>query len=149
MTLNELLPNFLALIASTFKRPFAELKQPEQSVWHPVFICTMESAVSPALVDFICKESAVGHAETITAQTRLQDDLGVYGDDATDLLLAYAKTFHVDVSCFMAADYFDGEGVDVLAWFRLVKPRRKDLTVGHLQQGIDAQRLDEAIIQGA
>jgi len=109
----------------------------------------MEPTVSTALVDFIREESAVGHAEIITAQTRLQEDLGVYGDDATDLLLAYAKTFHVDVSCFMAADYFDGEGLDVLAWFRPVKPRRKGLTVGHLQRGIDAQRLDEVIIQGA
>jgi hypothetical protein len=109
----------------------------------------MEPAVSTALVDFIRKESAVGHSETITAQMRLQQDLGVYGDDAIDLLLAYAETFHVDVSYFMAAAYFDGEGVDVLAWFRPVKPRRKELTVGHLQRGTDAQRLDEAIIQGA
>jgi hypothetical protein len=109
----------------------------------------MEPFLSTALVDFIRKESAVGPSETITAQTRLQDDLGVYGDDATNLLLAYAQTFHVDVSHFRAADYFDGEGVDVLAWFRPVKPRRKQLTVGHLQHGINALRLDEAIIQGA
>lgn len=109
----------------------------------------MEPAVSIALVNFIRKERAVGHAKPIIAQTCLQEDLGVYGDDAIDLLLAYAKTFHVDISYFMAANYFDGEGVDVLAWFRPVKPRRKELTVGHLQRGIDAQRLDEAIIQGA
>lgn len=114
-----------------------------------VFTCAMEPCLSTALIDFIRKQSGVGHAEAISAQTRLQDDLGVYGDDATDLLLAYAKTFHVDVSHFMAADYFDGEGLDVLAWFRPVKPHRKDLTVGHLQRGIEAQRLDETIIHGA
>ena len=108
----------------------------------------MEPSLSTALVDFIREESGVGLSENITAQTRLQDDLGVYGDDATDLLLAYAKTFHVDVSHFRAADYFDAEGLDVLAWFRPVKPRRKELTVGQLQRGIEAQRLDEAIIQG-
>ena len=78
-----------------------------------------------ALVDFIRAERGVSAAETITAQTRLQDDLGVYGDDATDLLFTYAKTFHMDVSQLMAADYFDAEGLDVLAWFRLVKARRK------------------------
>ncbi len=79
----------------------------------------------------------------------MQDDLGVYGDDAMDFLVAYAKTFHVDLTQFMAADYFDGEGIDVLAWFRPAKARRKELTVGHLQSGIEAKRLDEVIIQGA
>ena len=109
----------------------------------------MEPSLSTALVDFIREESGVSFSETITAHTRLQDDLGVYGDDATDLLLAYAKAFHVDITQFPAADYFDSEGIDVLAWFRLVKPRRKELTVGHLQRGIEAQRLDETITQGA
>ena len=108
----------------------------------------MEPFLSTALVDFIRAESGVSCAETITARTRLQDDLGVYGDDATDLLLAYAKAFDVDVTQFPAADYFDGEGLDVLAWFRPVKPRRKEPTVGHLQRGIEAQRLDETITQG-
>jgi hypothetical protein len=108
----------------------------------------MEPSLSTALVDFIREQSSVSAFETIAADTRLQDDLGVYGDDAVDLLLAYAKAFDVDVSQFMAADYFDGEGMDVLAWFRPVKPRRKELTVGHLQRGIEAKRLDEAIIQG-
>lgn len=109
----------------------------------------MEPSLSAALVAFIRAESGVSVFEPIAAHTRLQDDLGVYGDDATDLLLAYAKAFHVDVSRFPAADYFDGEGVDVLAWFRPVKPRRKELTVGHLQRGIEAQRLDETITQEA
>lgn len=114
-----------------------------------MFICSMEPLLSPALVDFIREQSGVSPSETIAAHTRLQDDLGVYGDDSTDLLLAYAKTFHVDVTQFPAADYFDSEGLDVLAWFRPVKPRRKELTVGHLQRGIQAGRLDEGITQGA
>ena len=94
-------------------------------------------------------EWGISASTAITASTRLQDDLNVYGDEAMDFLLAYGKTFHVDVSQFMAADYFDGEGIDVLAWFRPVKARRKELTVGHLQRGIDAKQLDEAIIQRA
>ena len=114
-----------------------------------MFICSVEPTLSTALVDFIRDKSGVADSEPITARTRLQDDLGVYGDDSTDLLLAYARAFHVDVSHFPAADYFDGEGLDVLAWFRPVKSRRKELTVGHLQRGIEAQRLDETITQGA
>lgn len=114
-----------------------------------MFLCSVEPLLSTALVDFIRAQRGVSITETIAAHTRLQDDLGVYGDDSTDLLLAYAKTFHVDVTRFPAADYFDGEGLDVLAWCRPVKPQRKGLTVGHLQRGIHAGRLDEGITQGA
>ena len=78
----------------------------------------------------------------------MQRDLGVYGDDAVELLVAYGKYFQVDVSQFMAADYFDGEGPDVLAWFRPVRTR-KELTVGQLQQGIAAGRLDEQVLRAA
>jgi hypothetical protein len=53
----------------------------------------------------------------------------------------------------MAADYFDGEGMDVLGGLLravgLAKSRnRKELTVGHLQRGIAAKRLDEQVIAG-
>ena len=78
----------------------------------------------------------------------MQRDLGVYGDDAVEFLLAYGKAFQVDVRPFMAADYFDGEGPDVRAWFKPVR-KRKELTVGHLQQGIAAGRLDEQITSRA
>lgn len=106
----------------------------------------MEPLLSPALVDFIREECVISASMAITASTRLQDEFGVYGDDATDLLLAYAKAFHVDLTRFTAADYFDGEGLDVLAWFRPAKPQRKKLTVIHLQRGIEAKRLVEVII---
>jgi hypothetical protein len=47
----------------------------------------------------------------------LYEDLGIYGDDATDLLISYGKRFNVDVSKFMAADYFKGKGVDMIGNF--------------------------------
>lgn len=82
----------------------------------------------------------------------MQRDLGVYGDDAIEFLVAYSKNFHVDVVHFSAADYFDGEGLDVfgfvLGLFRPAKNRRKELIVGHLQKGVDAKRLDEQVIDG-
>ena len=83
----------------------------------------------------------------------MQRDLGVYGDDAIEFLVAYSDKFQVDVTNFMAADYFDGEGPDVLgfvlALFIPAKKQRKDLTVGHLQKGIIAKRLDEQVIHNA
>ena len=78
----------------------------------------------------------------------MQRDFGIYGDDAVEFLLAYAAAFKVDVSRFMAADYFAGEGLDLLAWFKPIK-KYKELTVLHLQQGIAAGRLDETVIRGA
>ena len=76
----------------------------------------------------------------------MQRDLGIYGDDAVEFLLAYGTAFQVDISQFMAADYFDGEGMGMLAWFGPVR-KRKELTAGHLQQGIAAGRLDEQVLR--
>lgn len=83
----------------------------------------------------------------IDMNTGLEDDLGVYGDDAVELMIDYGKHFHVDVSNFMFADYFSGEGNDLfLGLFRKNKKARKMLTVGHLYKGIIAGRLDEDVI---
>ena len=106
------------------------------------------------LVAFIRMECGISASTAITASTSMQGDLGIYGDDATDFLLAYAKAFNVDVTQFMAADYFDAEGAgqplgQLFRWFGATMVRKKELTVGHLQRGIDAKRLDEQIIQGA
>ena len=108
----------------------------------------MNALVSTALINFIRLECGIAPSVAIIASTEMQRDLGVYGDDAMEFLLAYSKAFHVDLSQFMAADYFDGEGMDILAWFKPSK-KRKELTAGHLQQGIDAKRLNEQLLHGA
>jgi len=104
------------------------------------------------LRDFVVKQSCVDDG-LITIETRIEDDLGVYGDDAVEFMIAYGKEFNVDVSNFMAADYFDGEGG--LKLFPFIKhifgikgtsTSRKTLTVGHLEKGIIAGRLDEEVI---
>ncbi|MGK9127175.1 DUF1493 family protein [Olivibacter sp. SA151] len=38
--------------------------------------------------------------------TRLEDDLGVYGDDAVDFIVKYSETLNVDVSDFNIKDFF-------------------------------------------
>jgi hypothetical protein len=94
------------------------------------------------------------HENEVTPCTRLYDDLGVYGDDASDLLIEYGKRFNVDVSKFMAADYFKGEGIDMIGGLiRLFSGKQsaglKTLTVNDLEKGIVAGRLDEEVIAGA
>lgn len=102
------------------------------------------------LKSFVIKEAAV-EDEEVTREAKIENDLGVTGDDAVDFLIAYSKAFNVDVTKFMAADYFDGEGDPILPaiirFFTGKKKRiNKILTVGHLEKGILAGRLDEDVI---
>jgi acyl carrier protein len=91
------------------------------------------------------------HENEVTQDSRPYEDLGVYGDDATELLIKYGKKFNVDVSKFMAADYFKGEGIDMIAGlFQLISGKEpsglKVLTVKDLEKGIIAGRLDEEVM---
>lgn len=99
---------------------------------------------------FVIKESVVDNEE-ITRDTQIEDNLGVTGDDAVDFIIAYGKVFNVDVTKFMAANYFNGEGnVILLSLLRAItgikKRQNKILTVGHLEKGILAGRLDEEVV---
>ena len=82
----------------------------------------------------------------IASQSRLEEDLQIWGDDAVEYLIAFGKHFHVDVSRFMAADYFSGEGIDLLALFRKSKQIKKVLRIHDLEKAVAAGRLDEDVI---
>ncbi len=88
--------------------------------------------------------------ESILETSSVEKDLGIYGDDAVEYILAFGKKFNVDVSNFMAADYFSPEGIDIIgAVVRMFtgKPKPiKTLTISHLVKAIIAGRLDEDII---
>jgi acyl carrier protein len=113
----------------------------------------MSSSTFDHLKAFIVEQVGVYENE-VTPDARLYEDLGVYGGDATDLLINYGKRFKVDVSKFMAADYFKGEGFDLMACLiRFFTGKRpggafKILTVNDLEKGIAAGRLDEEVIAG-
>lgn len=99
---------------------------------------------------FVIKQSGVDDEE-ITRDTQIEDDLGVTGDDAVDFLIAYGNVFNVDVTKFTAADYFGTERNVVLSEFGRwltgqTRRTRKVLTVGHLEKGIYAGRLDEEVV---
>ena len=110
----------------------------------------MDEEIFSELKEFIIKQSCVDD-ERITRETRIEGDLGVTSDDACEFVIAYGKKFNVDVSHFMAADYFDGEGDIILpAIIRGLtgekKPLKKILTIAHLEKGILTGRLDEDVI---
>ncbi|MGN7722964.1 DUF1493 family protein [Chitinophaga sp. 22620] len=101
--------------------------------------------------DFVVRQSGIDDKEDISRSTQIEDDLGVTGDDAVDFLLAYSNTFNVDVSHFMAADYFGAERnvflSEIFKWLTGDRKRRKKtLTVGHLEKAALIGRLDETVI---
>lgn len=81
----------------------------------------------------------------MTRDTLIEDDLGVSGDDAEDLIIAFGKAFNVDVSNFNLGAYFGDEPGGFLIWWR--KPRElKPFTIGHLEKAMLAGRLDDTVI---
>lgn len=106
----------------------------------------MNNEIFSKLKSFVVKQAAVEEDE-VTAEAQIEDDLGITGDDAVDFIIAYGKAFNVDVSKFMAADYFGSEGgLRLSIFFGNNKRQRKTLIVKHLEKGILAGRLDEEII---
>ena len=99
------------------------------------------------LKEFVINQSAVND-QVITRSTQIEDDLGVSGDDAIEFIIAFGKEFNVDISKFMASDYFSPEGDFILPalirFFTNKKKReRKSFTVGHLEKAVMAGKLDE------
>lgn len=104
--------------------------------------------------EFTVEQAGKGAYE-ITENSALETDLDIYGDDAIEYIIDFGKVFEVDVSKFMSADYFSGEGefkllpffVDL---FRIMKkPREKELSIRHLILAVRTGRLDDEIINSS
>lgn len=111
----------------------------------------MSDFIWEKLKTFIVDEAGV-HEDEVTREASIEEDLGITGDDAVDFMIAYGKTFVVDVTQFMAADYFNGEGYEILPFLKMfngiTQQPNKIVTVAHLEKGILAGRLDENVING-
>jgi acyl carrier protein len=79
--------------------------------------------------------------KSITRETLIEDDLGVTGDDAAELILEYSKKYNVDISNFIFTKYFNEES-SVFTMEKRIWP----FTIGHLEKAVIAGRLDEEII---
>jgi len=56
-----------------------------------------------------------------TSKTRIEDDLGITGDDADELIQKFEKHFHVDMATLNFSDYFYSEGMYFLPTAILLK----------------------------
>lgn len=93
----------------------------------------------PELVEFI--RSQIREYElNITENILIEDDLGVTGDAAYDLIIAFGNRFKVGIDNFNFRKYFHGEpGL----FFRSRK--LEPITVGHLAKAIKYGKPDDEI----
>ncbi len=102
----------------------------------------MENELLKELIAFIHAKTLLSTNVSLGPHSRLFEDVGLTGTDAVEFMLAYGTHFHVDVTSFNSAEYFDDEGV-LFSW-----SARKVLTIADLVLGIEASKLDDTIIQG-
>lgn len=98
--------------------------------------------ISKELLLFLLSERCTNNTSKVTESTRLQEDLGIYGDDAFDLIERFAAKFSVDISRFDIAAYFSPEGeLDLIDFLKRIlgfnQKKRKPFTIKHLQDAID------------
>ena len=95
------------------------------------------------LYKYIADFSGV-HSDDMTPDHSLSNDLGIYGDDASDLIIDFSKKFKVDISSFNFDEYFEGEG-DMISKFFVglfsKKKNKKDLKIKDLKNAIESGRL--------
>jgi hypothetical protein len=77
----------------------------------------------------------------VNEDTRVYQDLNVYGDDADEFLMKYSEMFNVNLKFFNFTDYFPSEGDPILSELvRMIrlrpKKQLKELTVRKLLEGI-------------
>lgn len=68
----------------------------------------MNPAILQEVILLIAEETGV-QPSRINAATRISEDLRVEGDDASDLLTAFASRFHVDLAEFQFDRHFGPE----------------------------------------
>jgi acyl carrier protein len=92
------------------------------------------------LVTFVRNQIGV-YDTPITRDTLIEDELGVTGDDAYDLIISFGKKYKIKVDTFNLGKYF-GDEPGLFPINREIKP----FTIGHLEKAVMAGRLDEEVI---
>ena len=80
----------------------------------------------------------------MTPDHSLSNDLGIYGDDASDFIIDFSQRFKVDISSFNFDEYFEGEGDMISKFFVNLfskKKNKKDLKIKDLKYAIESGRL--------
>jgi acyl carrier protein len=92
------------------------------------------------LISFI-REQTRTYDSVITGETLIEDDLGVTGEDAAELIHNFSVKFGVDITKFVFKKYFNEEPSAFLSPHDIVP-----FKVGFLEKAILKGRLDEEVI---
>ena len=100
----------------------------------------MKSGTLQEVINLVADQTGVSPSR-ITASTRIGEDLGVDGDDASDLLKAFASHFHVDLDRFEFSRHFGpeagGNPFYYLYCFFTGRGRLAPVTVGQLAEAAE------------
>ena len=100
----------------------------------------MKSGTLQEVINLVADQTGVSPSR-ITASTRIGEDLGVDGDDASDLLEAFASHFHVDLDRFEFSRHFGPEaGANPFCYlycFFTGRGRLAPVTVGQLAEAAE------------
>jgi len=94
------------------------------------------------VIDFIAKQTGMPVSQ-ITPATRLGEDLGVDGDDASEFLTAFASHFHVDLAKFEFSRDFGPEA----GWIPFIPlpSRPEPVTVKALTEAVEKGAWSNAV----
>jgi hypothetical protein len=82
----------------------------------------------------------------------IERDLSFYGDDDDEFIYYYGEKFDVDISNFNFRLYFTPENQMLYLLIKILpclNPKKKELTICNLIEGIKAGRLDEEVINAS
>jgi acyl carrier protein len=96
----------------------------------------MQKYLNQELVSFI--KDFWDESLEITAETKIEDDLGITGDDADEFLVAFSKKFNVSLKKFIFKKYFESEP-SLFSHFKSAPSKR--LTVNMLVEAIEKGEL--------
>src|SRR4051795_9334974 len=107
----------------------------------------MDHTLADQVRNFVCDHRGV-RSNRLRPETRLEEDLGMTGDDAAMFLEEFAEAFEVDLTGIEFLKHFGPEGSGSIfhwLWPRGLREEMKDhgnypVTVGHLIVVADAKR---------
>ncbi len=111
----------------------------------------MRNSKEQEVIDFICNETGSVKGE-VTLDSGLYYDLGIYGEDAHEILEAYSNKFQVSLDQFKFESYFEEEvpsnPIKTLLYFIFkpilpghMKQDKKNITVKDLVEATDTKSL--------
>lgn len=101
----------------------------------------IKNDIQEDLILFIRKEIN-DYKLPITGESLLENDLGITGEDASELIVAFSKKYKVNIDNFIFSKYFNEEPNAFTAPSSDISP----LTVSDLEKAIRAGSLDESTI---